>query len=62
MPTTTVTPLSDYSDFLVSGDPIYLHSRLATQEMTNTSVKLHDDISKASRIPWVENLHEREEK
>lgn len=46
--------------FLVVGDLIYLHSRLSTQEVTNTCIKLHDKISKPSTIPWVENLQERE--
>lgn len=35
--------------FLVAGDPIYPHSGLDTQEVTNSRVKLHDEISEASR-------------
>lgn len=48
--------------FLVSGDPIYLHSRLATQEVTNPCVKLHDEMSKANRIPWVKNYMRKRQK
>lgn len=46
--------------FLVAGDPIYPHSRLDIQEVTNIyGVELHDEISKASRILSVESLQVR---
>lgn len=43
-----------FTPFLVSGDPIYLHSRLATQEVTNACVKLHDEIKQVEFT--VENI------
>lgn len=48
--------------FLVAGDPIYLLSWWDTQEVTNTGVKVHEEISKASRISLIWKLTRNKEK
>lgn len=47
--------------FLVARDPICPHSRLDTQEVTNTCVKLHDEINKVE-FPGLKTSEREREK